>query len=382
MQARHGIFIEQRLRHLLKLGAIDVRVVAPVPWFPLASPRFGHYSLFARVPKNERRNDIMVYHPRYPVIPKIGMNLAPLLLASAVYPFIKKMIHSQYDCDLIDAHYFYPDGVAAVLMGLLLNKPVVITGRGSDLNQIARYWLPAKMIRWAASRASGLITVCESLRDVLVDLDVPGKGISVLRNGVDLSLFRPAVDRDNLRRKLGLSGPVLLSVGNLIPLKGHDLIITAVKELPGIRLLIAGDGPERDNLKRLARSLGVDDRVELLGTLTHTQLAEYYCAADIFLLTSSREGMANVLLESMACGTPVIASPVGGAPEIITEPAAGVLLKERNAKEIVMSINKLLSSKPDRKATRNYAEGFSWDSTSKGQLELFNQILSKMTTHQ
>ena len=163
VQHRHGIFVEQRLRQLLRSGAgnnaVETKVVAPVPWFPLPQRRFGRYGEYARVPADEYRHGIDVYHPRYPVIPRIGMHLAPGLLAAAVKPTLRRLRQRGFDFQLIDAHYFYPDGVAAVALGRQLGVPVTVTARGSDLNLIADFPLPRRMIRWAAAHSAGLITV-------------------------------------------------------------------------------------------------------------------------------------------------------------------------------------------------------------------------------
>src|SRR5271166_1580648 len=150
VRPQHGIFVETRLRKLVESGAVDARVVAPCPWFPFASPRFGSYAVFARMPREEVRYRLQIDHPRYPVLPKIGMSAAPLALAAAVLPRLRRRLREGGDIDLIDAHYFYPDGVAAVLLGRALGLPVVVTARGSDLNLIADYAVPRRWIRWAA----------------------------------------------------------------------------------------------------------------------------------------------------------------------------------------------------------------------------------------
>ena len=372
-QPRHGIFVEQRLRHLVSTCDVQSKVVAPVPWFPSDHPRFGEYAIYPRVPREETRHGIEIAHPRYPVIPKVGMNLAPILMAAALWPTMKRMLRSQ-QYDLIDAHYFYPDGVAAILLGQRLNKPVVITARGSDLNLIPQYQIPRRMIQWAARNAAGLITVSHALKDVLISLGTPEQRINVLTNGVDLNLFHPTDDRKNLRNQLNIKGPTLLSVGNLVELKGHDLVIWALRELPQFRLLIAGDGPEKQKLADLAQRIGVEDRLTFLGTLPHDQLREYYSAADIFILASSREGMPNVLLEALACGTPVVATRVGGIPEVVTRPEAGILV-DRHPQALAKGVQTLLANYPERTATRQYAETFGWDKTSHGQFELFRRIL-------
>ena len=372
----HGIFVETRLRQLVEGGRVTARVIAPVPWFPSGNPRFGRYAGFARVPRAEERYGIAVRHPRYPLLPKIGMALAPILLARAVKPVLQRMICEGDDFDLIDAHYFYPDGVAAMMLGRSLNKPVVITARGTDLNLLPQFRLPRKMIQWAARHAAGLITVSAALKEVLAGLGIPAGRIDVLRNGIDLKLFAP-VDRAERRAALGLNGRTLLSVGNLVPLKGHDLTIRALASMPDVGLLIAGEGPEGENLRALAVEAGVASRVRFLGTLSQIQLRDYYGAVDALVLASSREGWANVLLESMACGTPVIATRVGGTPEVVAAPEAGVLVAERTSQALALAALRLFENYPDRAATRRYAERFDWDATTQGQVQLFERVIAE-----
>jgi teichuronic acid biosynthesis glycosyltransferase TuaC len=364
----HGIFVETRLRHLVASGNVASRVVAPVPWFPSSHPRFGDYAKLAKVPRHEIRNDLSVAHPRYPVLPKIGMNVAPLLLAQAAKPAIGRLLDEGFDFDLIDAHYFYPDGVAAAMLARYFNRPLAITARGSDITLLPQYALPRRMISWAAERADAIITVCDALRDEVVKLGVDGAKVTSLRNGVDLQLFRPT------ERAPGQPF-TLVTVGHLVPVKAQELIVGALPLLPDVRLVVAGDGPNRGMLERLAAELGVAERVRFLGAVPQAELRAQYGAADAMVLASSREGWANVLLESMACGTPVVASRVWGTPEVVAAPEAGVLMAERSPQGVADAVNALRAAYPDRAATRRYAERFSWDDTTSGQLRVFGRIL-------
>ncbi|MFQ6018874.1 MAG: glycosyltransferase family 4 protein [Kiloniellaceae bacterium] len=375
-QPHHGIFVENRLRRIVSGGGASARVVAPVPWFPFRAKAFGRYAILAEVPVEENRFGIKIFHPRYLVIPKLGMSAAPFLLFASAQSMIRRIIRSGYDFDLIDAHYFYPDGVAAVLLGRRFRKPVAITGRGTDINLIPRHLLPRRMIRWAARNAAGLITVCQALKDALAAIGVEPGRVQVLRNGVDLELFKP-VDREAVRTQLGLEPPVLLSVGHLIGPKGHDLVIRALSKLPGATLLIVGEGPEEPALKRLANRRGLNNRVRFLGSVAHERMHEIYSAADALVLASEREGWPNVLLEAMASGTPVVAANIGGTPEVVTAPAAGVLIPDRTAEAIAASVRALLASPPSRADTRAYAERFGWDETRQGTIDLFRNILDR-----
>ncbi|WP_313702872.1 glycosyltransferase family 4 protein [Massilia sp.] len=366
----HGIFVETRLRHLVASGRVQSRVVAPIPWFPSTNPRFGNYARFAKAPRHEVRHGIEVAHPRYPVLPKVGMSIAPFLLAQAVKPAIGRLIDEGFDFDLIDAHYFYPDGVAAAMLARYFNKPLVITARGSDITLFPGYALPRRQILWAARRADAVITVCNALRDEVVAMGIDADRVVSLRNGVDLQLFRPTERTAN---------PMftLLAVGHLVPVKAQDLIIGALPLLPDVRLVLAGDGPDRAKLENLARELQVLDRVSFLGAVPQAQLRAHYGAADALVLSSSREGWANVLLEAMACGTPVVASRVYGTPEVVAAPEAGVLMRERSYQGVADAVTLLRANYPDRAATRRYAERFSWDDTTAGQIRLFDEVLAR-----
>jgi glycosyltransferase involved in cell wall biosynthesis len=360
----------------MSFSGITARVVAPVPWFPFKSERFGAYGVLARVPDHEVRHGIQVSHPRFPAIPKIGMTAAPFLLYAAMRKVVRDLCRKEGSFDLIDAHYFYPDGVAAALLARDLGLPLTITARGTDINLIPRHPVARQLITWAATRADGLITVCQALKDELIRLGIDPEKVRVLRNGVDLNGFRP-LPREAMRAPFAASGPILLSVGGLVPRKRHDLVIRAMLALPEATLLIVGEGTERDALARLARDLGVADRVRLLGPVPHARMAEIYSAGDILILASTREGWPNVLLEAMACGTPAIATPVWGAPEVITQPAAGRLLPDATPEALAASVRDLLADRPDPGQTRAYAEGFSWDATSRGQIEVFSGVLAR-----
>jgi teichuronic acid biosynthesis glycosyltransferase TuaC len=369
---RHGIFVAERLRHLLATGKVDSTIMAPVPWFPWTSSQFGSYGVVARVPAEEMFEGNRVIHPRYPLIPKVGMTVAPALLAAASYLAVRREFGNLDAFDLIDAHYIYPDGVAAALLGRWFDKPVIITGRGSDVNLIPQYRLARRQILWAARTANELVTVSDALGRRLVELGAQREKISVLRNGVDLKKFRP-LDRDSVRKELHLTRKTLLSVGNLVELKGHHLAIESLAELRETELVIIGSGPLEDHLRRVAHARRVGDRVRFVGTMNQEELVRYYNGADCLVLCSSREGMANVLLESLACGTPVVATPVGGNAEVIRDEVAGVLMQERSTEALVNAVRRLFAGDLERERTRDYAKMLDWSETTNGTLQLFEK---------
>ncbi len=374
-QPVHGIFVENRLRRLAESGRVKLTMVAPVPWFPFASKRFGAYATYANVPEHETRHGIDIFHPRYKVIPKVGMTMAPALLYRGTRDVVARLARER-GAQLIDAHYFYPDGIAAARLATELGLPLCITARGTDLNLIPRFPMPRRQIEQAARRADALVTVCDALQRPLLDMGIAPDKITTLRNGVDLDQFRPQ-DRAAARRRWQVDGQVIVSVGGLVKRKGHHLVIEALRTLPDATLLIAGEGEERAALERRIADLGLTGRARLLGLVPQQDLPSLYGAADALVLASSREGWANVLLEAMACGTPVAATDVWGTAEVVAAPEAGVLIADRGVAAIAEALTRLLAAPPDRAATRRYAEGFSWDATTEGQIRIFETLAGR-----
>lgn len=369
-QPNHGVFVENRLRHLVASGEADSIVIAPVPRFPGRGPDA------AAVPAEEYRHGLRVLHPRFLAVPGLGMATNPVTYARALASAVRRLRAEGVRFDLIDAHYLFPDGVAAVAVARRFGLPVVLTARGSDTSLFPRYWLPRRMIQHALAQADGLIAVSAALKEGLVSLGASPERVVVLRNGVDLALFRPPSDRAALREAIGLEGPTILSVGLLVPRKRHHLTIGALSLLPGMRLLIAGEGPERARLAALAARLGVADRVRFLGAVPHRELPSLYAAADVMVLASEREGWANVLLEAMACGTPVVATEAWGTREAIGEEGAGVVVKDPTESALAAAISRMVMDPPPRALIRSYAERFGWDEVSAGQLALFRRVLA------
>jgi len=373
----HGIFVETRLRELLGSGHVQTKVVAPVPWFFSAHPRYGNYAHLASTPRRETLHGIDVQHPRYPLLPKVGMNIAPFTLAMGAMPAVQRLLDEGFDFDVIDAHYYYPDGVAAALLARHFNKPFVVTARGSDINLIATYVIPRHLMRWASRRACSSIAVSQALAHSMAKIGMPSARLLTIRNGVDLKRFHIRPQAASRTRLSWPAQPTLLSVGNLVENKGHHIAIEALCRLPGFHLVIAGAGPDREALEDLAGKLQVTARVRFLGWVDQEQLADCYAAADILILLSSREGWPNVLLESMACGTPVVATSVGGVPEILISPSAGRLLAERSVDDVVVAVTELWRNLPSRMEVLSNAECSDWQHTTDAQLSLFSQIKAR-----
>jgi teichuronic acid biosynthesis glycosyltransferase TuaC len=369
----HGVFIKERMTCVASLDDCEVKVVAPVPYFPAI--RLNWRWQFSQIPRQETRNGIEVYHPRYFIVPKVGMALYGWLMFLSTFPTVKR-IRKRFNFDLLDAHYVYPDGFAAVLLGKYFRKPVVISARGSDINSYRSFPLIRRLLQHVLARANKVIAVSQALKQAMIQLGIPEEKIACIPNGVDAKKFRP-VPKVQAQRAMNLpSGRVILSVGNLTPNKGFDLLVksfgslAARAEYRDLQLTIAGDGPVREDLENLISALKLTGRVRLVGPVPHEQLYLWYNAADLFCLASAREGWPNVILESLACGTPVVATSAGGIPEIIRSDKVGLLV-DRNEAALVEAIDSAFKKDWSEAALVEYARLRTWDRAAHDVLQVF-----------
>jgi teichuronic acid biosynthesis glycosyltransferase TuaC len=377
---RHGIFVETRLRQLVRDCAVDARVIAPVPWFPSRAEVFGAYAKFAATPRHEVHEDgLRVSHPRYLMLPRFGVPYQPDSMALAATADLRALARSGWVPDIIDAHYFYPDGVAAAQLAERLRIPLVITARGTDVNVLGKMAGTARRILWAAERAAAVIAVSTRLKEALVAMGVDESKVVVLRNGVDVGVFG-LEDQAGARQRLGLglrASPIAACVGNLLAEKGQSLAIESLPALPELQLVIVGDGPMRAALQTLAGRLGVDQRVHFVPTMLQRDLRHLYAAADVLLLTSTREGWPNVVLESLACGTPVVSTDVAGVGEMLTDDGVGRIVAGRDAAGFAAAVAAMLRSAAPREHIRRHAARFDWATISRAQIDVFRGALSR-----
>lgn len=379
VQHRHGIFIENRVKELVKrYPDAKVKVIAPVPYFPSWLPIKG-YKQYSAVALQETRLDIDIFHPKYLVIPKVGMNITPYFLYRACLASIAEIQHDGFVIDVIDSHYFYPDGVVASWVGEKLNIPVMVTARGSDINTIPDNAIAKKRIVKALTNIQSSAAVSQALADEMVKLAPLAKQPIVLRNGVDLRFFNPQACKPELPFSIKKREKLIVSVGNLIELKGHHLVIDALMLLPHIKLIIIGDGILKGKLQQQVKKLGLEGRVHFTGNIQQQELPGYYASADVLVLASSREGMPNVLLESIACGTPVIATDVGGSKEVIDSPEVGELLSDRSSASIVKALTSVFSRELDKERVRFFSERYGWEATTNLQYKRLNEIAKTKT---
>jgi teichuronic acid biosynthesis glycosyltransferase TuaC len=358
-----GIFIFQSVCHLAKRPGNFVQVVAPAPYFPSWFPS-NRWASYRHLPRKEDIGNLEVYHPRYPLLPGLLMPLHGFLMFLGCFNLVRRL-HRKFKFDCIHAHYVYPDGFAAVLLGKLLGLPVVVSARGTDINVFPSFRTIRPMIVWSLGEAAGIVAVSAALKSAILRLGVPAEKVLVVPNGVDTKRFR-RLPQPDARQALGIpkDAEVVVSVGSLTPAKNHGLLVSAFAKLlgdrPGAKLFIVGDGPSRPKLEDLIRKSRLQESVSLVGAQPNQQLSLWFSAADVSCLVSSREGWPNVLMESIACGTPVVATRVGGVPELLCSPDLGILT-EQNTESVTAALNSAFAKRWNRDALVQHARTREWD---------------------
>ena len=383
IQPNNAIFIKNRMAAVAKQRNYTVKVVAPVPYFPplpLADKLFIRWRHFTRIPKHEFLENLEIWHPRYIVTPKIGMSFYGLSMFLGTLPLLKK-IYSDFPFDLIDGHYIYPDGLAAILAGRMFRVPVVLSARGTDINLYPQFPLIKKIIQYTLKKTNKCIAVCEDLKKIMMSLGIEDEKINVIPNGIDQEQFY-RIEKSAARGKIGLPvrGKVLLAVGSLIERKGHHLLIDALGIMKKENRLsfvtyIVGEGEWHDKLAIAIKRNNLDEYVFLQGQVDNKDLLYWYNAADLFFLGSSREGWPNVISESLACGVPVIATSVNGVPEIINSDDYGVVLKERTASYFAQEIPKAMNRSWDYDKIYQYGQSRTWDTVAAEVCSTFAEVM-------
>ncbi len=372
---RHGLFVARRLAALAALG-VGLRVVAPVPRPVLHARLLRGYAVREEVPAETCWQGLPAAHPRYPMAPGFGLIQFRLLAGAAAHTVARLVAERRPR--LIDAHYLYPDGVAAALLARRLGLPLVLTARGSDVNYILKLPGYRGRILRALERASAVITVSQALKEALVAAGVDPARVVTIRNGVDTAFFHPG-DRAAARAALGWpqQGPVLLAVGQLVAHKRHRLLLPLLRALPEARLVIVGEGPLKPVLEAEAAAPGMGDRVALPGGWPPERVALAYRAADVLLHPSQREGIPNVVLEALASGLPTVAAPVGGIPEILPPEPAGILVDPEDPDALAAAVRRVLAARPAPEMVRAAVAGFSWEACARQVHAVFARIAGR-----
>ncbi len=372
-----GIFVRSRLRQMA--SRVELKVVAPLAVFDYAAWWAGVSPEGSSVPRQRYDEEMEVLHPRWFYPPGAGA-LTGLFLLATLFPVIG-ILRRRYRFELIDAHFGHPTAVAAAALAAAFRCPFVVTLRGAETRH-AGYALRRYCMSWALRRASRVITVSGRLREFAISLGVAPDRACTIPNGVDTDVFFRR-DRATVRSRYGILPDelMLLSAGNLIEGKGHQRVIEALAALrnKGIHagLCIAGsagrEGRYEETLKDLVRKLELDRHVRFLGRLSAPVLAEYMSAADTFCLASTREGWPNVVHEALACGTPVVASDVGGVPDLIPSTEYGIIVPTDDQSALESALKAALKKTWDHEAIASWGQSRSWERVADevlGQAEL------------
>jgi teichuronic acid biosynthesis glycosyltransferase TuaC len=379
-QPQAGVFIRERMFRIA--ATLPLTVVAPRPWFPFQSvlrkwrPHFRPES-----PAEEVQEGIRVLRPRFMSFPGMLKRLDGLFLAWGSFATMRRLKRSGR-LDILDAHFAYPDGYAAGLLGAWLRVPVTVTLRGTEIRHALDPVLMPR-VRRALQSACRIFAVAESLKRVACALGVPDDKVRVVGNGVDTDKFHETDKRD-ARRRFGLpdDAPVMISVGGLVERKGFHRVIECMPALlqryPNLQYVIVGAaGPEGDYseiLRAQVRELGLVDRVHFVGSVAPQALKVPLSAADIFVLATRNEGWANVFLEAMACGLPVVTTDVGGNREVVCDERLGIVVPFGERTALQNALFRALEGGWDRDHIVAYARRNSWDSRVRVLLAEFRAI--------
>lgn len=366
-----GIFTAQLGEAMARQA--EVSVVCPVPWCPDTAwaRRYQTCRWYAGIPRSMQYGALPVYYPKYVQLPRISGPLQPMLQVLGSFGLLRHL-HRQGKIDAINAHWIYPDGVAATWMAKQLGVPIMLTAMGSDINVYAQYPLRRRQILWALQRANGVSAKSQALVTTMERLGVdPGK-LRLIRNGVNTDTFSRADEAavQSLRRQLGLRSErkYLVFVGRLHPVKGLMYLLEALSLLHSrgnlnFDTILIGDGELRPELERAVAARGLVEQVRFVGEVAHARVREWLQAGDAFCLPSLMEGMPNVVLEAQACGLPVVASRVGGLPDIVG-PQAGILVEPAKPADLADALERVFRTMWDRGEIARAAGLHGWDAAA------------------
>lgn len=375
LDPQRGIFNLQQMRALSR--HCEVQVAAPLAWFPI---RLYEGLGPSPLPFRDEVEGLVTWYPRYLVTPGIARDARGLQMASAMVPALAR-IRREYPFDVLLAFWAYPDAVAGAAAARVLNVPLIAGALGSDVNEQARYPLRRAQVRWALDRAHRIMAVSRSLRERVLELGVPPEKVFACHNGVDRERFHPA-DARAARRQLGLpeDGRHVLFVGFLMPAKSLQTLVQAAACLRDrgrldFLLHVVGEGPEGPGLRAQVASLGLGETVRFHGVREHREVPVWMQAADVFCLPSIREGCPNVLLEAIASGRPVVASRVGGIPEITSE-ANALLVPPSDPEALAEALRTALDRQWDPEALVASVSHFDWDISARAIYDAARDALS------
>lgn len=376
---RFGTFVARSLEALAKRGDWRVTLINPIGLPPLV---LGRYRPLADLPEVSEEGGIIIHRPRFTLIPRIGARRNAGAIARAALPLVRR-IHAVTPIDVLDAQFFFPDGPAAAQIARDTGLPLSIKARGSDITFWGHQDFARRQMLEAAQTATGLLAVSRDLAAQMAMMGMDEGKITLHYTGLDRDRFRP-FDHTQLRRQLSEelgfampdNAPLLACVGALIERKGQGIAIAALRDIPGARLVLVGKGDDEARLRAQAASDGVSDRVFFAGSLDHDLMPLILSAADVMVLPTANEGLANAWVEALACGTPVVTCDVGGARELIASDTAGRLV-DRTPEAVAAGVNAVLNAPPPCEAVAALTEDFSWDANAAALAAHYEKLVSE-----
>lgn len=370
-----GIYNKSTFEALAKY--CEVRVVAPIR----AWARWKQPSLIL-TPLREDEGGVPAVFPPYWSIPTVWpLHAAGMYLS--LRPWIRE-VRRDFDFDVIIGAWAYPDAVAAALLAREAKVPLVTVVVGSDVNEFPDLFGLRPQIRWGFQQARRVLAVSGNIADRVVEIGARRERVIVQHNGVDGARFSIR-DRAEARKSLGIEHdrPVIGYVGNIRPVKGSDVLIEAmdhlVKQLGNTdaELWLVGHGEIEAQLKARVTALDLDSRVRFHGRQLHTTIHQWMNALDIFCLPSRNEGCPNVILESLASGKPIVATRVGGIPELVTDGENGYLVPTEDPPALAKALAKALDRTWDPEALRKTVTFLSWDAVGRTYQKLLGEVVEE-----
>ncbi len=356
-----------------------VTAVAPIPWTEtVARPAARGLTRGA----DHVLDDLPIYHPVLRYLPVIGRHRTWRGVLTAARRALRQMPAPEFD--LIVATFAYPHGLAAKHLAAGMRIPYVVKVRGSDLHALPEQGRRRDLTAEALRSAAEIVAVSGNLAEIAADLGGDRTNIHVLTNGIDADRFT-VMPRDEARSRLDIDPErrVAFYVGNLLPVKGPDVLLDSLAPSGPLDLssangllALAGSGPMRHSLETHILREQPADAVRLLGRLAREEVALWMNAADCTILPSRDEGCPNVVLESLACGTPVVASRVGAVPDLLDD-ACGIIVAPGNPRALGAAVADAWQRNWDRDAIRSKVAGRSWEENAKTLFEILQRAVSR-----
>lgn len=373
----NGVFVKERIKSISR--KVDLQVIAPLPYFPLMS-LINRYNGINKVAKVEEFDSLLLYHPRYFLIPKFLKFCDGYFYYKSLDSFFYNVIKSG-NFDLLDFHWVYPDGFAGLKWARCLKKQIIVTIRGNESICYFEKSLKKKMLINTLKAVDHIIAVSTDMKNKVVhEYGVDESKVTVISNGIDDKNFY-MINKDEAKRLCGLEldKKYILSLCRLSHEKGLEYLFEAFYSLNAkdTELIVVGDGPLKAKLSRMVSDLKIANKVKFIGAVSHSETSIWYNAADVYCLPSLWEGCPNVIIESLACGTPVVSTKVGGIPDLVPDNDYGFLVPAGDPVSLANALNNALEKNWDRNCIARYGSQNTWDQVADRVVEVFKSVLNR-----